>query len=1186
MTPRLLVLLFWLALTHISFAQNHKLPADNPWSFQDEAAIVAKHANRRIIPEKYRTAHLDVSELKLLLTHAPLWQTDDAAKHFTKMTLPMPDGSFQSFRILEAPVMHPALAKKYPEIKSYAGAGLDDPTAYLRFDLTPKGFHGMILSGNGSDVFIDPYADSDTEHYVVYFKKDFQKNAGWACLAHEVNPDTDKKPLPPIAKAGDCKLRTYKLALACTGEYAQFHGGTVASALAAMNTTMTRVNGVYERELSVTLQMVANNDLLIYTNPNSDPYTNNSGSTMLSQNQTNCDAKIGSANYDIGHVFSTGGGGIAYIKAVCNNSVKAGGVTGLSAPVGDPFDVDYVCHEMGHQFGANHTQNNDCNRNAATAMEPGSGSTIMSYAGVCAPNIQSHSDAYFHAATLQQIAAHITGNGNSCATTSSINDAPVVETVANFTIPKSTYFVLTGNATDANPNDPLTYCWEQMDNEVASMPPQSMNAAGPLFRSYPPTSSPERYFPNLDAIVNNQSPTWEKMPGVGRTMKFRLTVRDNHPGGGCTDETDVTLTVAGNAGPFVVTGPNTAVTWHGGSSQTVTWDVAGTTAAPVSCANVDILLSLDGGYTWPITLVSATPNDGYQAVTIPNEATSQARIMVRGSGNIFFDISNQNFTISQAPQFLVTASGTNVKCAGGNDGTATANATGGNGNFTYAWSNGATTQSVQNLAKGTYTVTVTSGGQTASVSVTIAEPEILVVNVGGTNATGGNNGTATAFATGGTGSFTYNWSNGGNTKTIENLSPDTYTVTVTDANGCTATGSISLTGPPDLKFEYGTVNGVTNEWQAVTLQNDYAKMVVVASIVIESSTGPSFVTRIRMAEGSSFEIKIQEAGKENAPAGPVKVFYIAAEEGVYTPAQNNVKFEARKITSVQTSRSTSWKYEKQVYGQSYANPVVLGQVMTFNDPHWSVCWSSKHGSRNKPPTPTSLSVSKHIAEDNVTTNRANETIGYFVFEAGEGFINGHKFVTAVGSDKVKGLNNSSYGYDYVLTGLDEVEALVVTAAGIDGSEGAWPVMMGVPSATNVWLFAAEDQIKDFERSHTSEQVAYFAIGQGSQRPEAVVPEVETTSGKPDPSDYFKVYPNPAWEEIFLEFHQTEPGEPHLAVLDAQGRLMFEQKLTAANAGFRKEAIDLDRLPPGCYFIRLKYGSQLKTVKVVKVNNGW
>ena len=1186
MTPRLLVLLFGLALTHFSFAQKNQTPATNPWSFQDEAALAAKQFNRRIIPEKYRTAHLDVSQLKSLLQHAPMWQTEAAEKAFTTLPMPMPDGTFETFRIVEAPVMHPSLTQKYPNIKSYAGTGIGDPTAYLRFDLTPKGFHAMILSGSRSDIFIDPYADGDAEHYLVYFKKDFQKNAGWACLSDDVNPDTGKEPLPPIAKAGDCKLRTYQLALACTGEYAQFHGGTVAAALAAMNTTMTRVNGVYEKELSITLQMVANNDLIIYTNPNSDPYTNNSGSTMLSENQSNCDSKIGSGNYDAGHVFSTGGGGIAYIKAVCNNSVKAGGVTGLSAPVGDPFDVDYVCHEMGHQFGANHTQNNDCNRNSATAMEPGSGSTIMSYAGVCAPNVQSHSDAYFHAASLQQMAAHIAGNGNSCASLSTVNDAPAVETAANFTIPKSTYFVLTGSATDANPNDELTYCWEQMDNETATMPPASTNAMGPLFRSLPPATSPKRYFPNLEAIVNNQSPTWEKLPGVGRTMDFRLTVRDNHPGGGCTDETDVTLTVAGNAGPFVVTAPNTATTWAGGASQTVTWDVAGTTAAPVSCANVDILLSLDGGYTYPVTLTSATPNDGSQSVTIPNEPTSQARIMVRGSGNIFFDISNQNFTIGQAPQFTVTASGTNVKCAGGNDGAATASATGGNGNFTYTWSNGGSTKTIETLPAGTYSVTATSGGQTATASITLTEPDAVAVNVGGTNATSGSNGTATAFATGGTGSFTYAWSNGGLTKTIENLAPGAYSVTVTDTSGCSASGSVTLSGPPDLKFEYGTVAGVTNEWKTVTLQNDYASMVAVASIVIESSTGPSFVTRIRNAEGNSFEIKIQEAGKGNAPAGPVKIYYLAAEEGTYTPAQNDVKFEARKFNSVQTSRSTSWKYEKQIFGQSYISPVVLGQVMTFNDPHWSVCWASKYGSRNKPPTPASLSVSKHIAEDNVNTNRANETIGYFVFEAGEGFINSNKFVAGAGSDKVKGLNNSSFGYDYELTGLDEVEALVVTSAGIDGSEGAWPVMMGVPSATNVWLFSAEDQIKDFERSHTTEQVAFFAIGQGSQRPEVAEGEIEETPGKPDPSEYFKAYPNPAYEEIFLEFHQMETGKPHLMVLDMQGRLMFEEKLPAASAGFRKVTIDLDRLLPGCYILRLQYGGIVQTAKIVKVSGEW
>ena len=448
-----------------------------------------------------------------------------------------------------------------------------------------------------------------------------------------------------MEKAGDCQFRTYQLALACTGEYATFHGGNVPDVMAAMVTTMARVNGVTEMDASVHMEMVPNNDTLIFLNAGSDPYDNGNGSNMLGQNQTTCDARIGSANYDIGHVFSTGGGGVAYLGCVCNNSIKAGGVTGQGSPVGDPFDIDYVAHEMGHQYGANHTQNNSCNRNNATAMEPGSASTIMGYAGICSPNVQNNSDAYYHAISLQEIGNFVTGSGNSCSSRTTFNDAPDASSVSNYNIPKSTHFVLTGIATDPDP-DTLTYCWEQMDNATATMPPVSTNTGGPAFRSLEATESPDRYFPNLPDLLNNVTPTWEVLPSVSRTLNFRLTVRDNHFGGGCTDEIDMDVIVDGNSGPFLVTAPNTNVSWPALSTQTVTWDVAGTTAAPVNAANVDIFLSIDGGNTYPITLATGTPNDGTHDISVPNNQTSQARVMVRGSNNIFFDISNVNFTIS------------------------------------------------------------------------------------------------------------------------------------------------------------------------------------------------------------------------------------------------------------------------------------------------------------------------------------------------------------------------------------------------------------------------------------------------------------------------------------------------------------------------------------------------------------
>ncbi len=632
----------------------------NPWLDTPESSFASKTAQRRIVPNKYRSLSLDLDLLKAALSEAPMRFTQEAEIAQATLTIPMPDGSMQEFQVVEAPVMHPDLGARYPYIRSFAGWSNADGTAYLRCGYTQKGFHAMILSANHSTAYIDLYAEGDDRHYISYFKKDYPNPHQFECLVEDDN--TNLQAAATNAQSlmvGDCQHRNYALALACTGEYANFHGGTKPLVLAEYNVAMTRLNGIYEREFAVTMTMVANTDLLIFLNATTDPYTNNNGGTMLNENQTTCNNIIGAANYDIGHVFSTGGGGIAQLNAVCGSG-KARGVTGLGSPIGDPFYVDYVAHEMGHQFGGNHTQNNSCNRNSATAMEPGSASTIMGYAGICSPNVQNNSDDYFHAINLGEIHNHLLGGGNGCATiTSSGNNAPSV-TVPNssYNLPISTPFVLTAQGTDSNPSDALTYCWEQMNNQVATMPPVSTNTGGPAFRSIDPTTSPSRYFPNLSAIIANTTPTWEVLPSVARTMSFRCTVRDNHPGAGCTDEADVSLNFSASAGPFVVTNPNTsAVVWTGGSTATVAWNVANTNLPPISTSQVEVLLSADGGNTYPYTLLTTTNNDGTESVLVPNISTTQARVMVKAKNNIYFDISNQNFTIQMAvvPSFILDA---------------------------------------------------------------------------------------------------------------------------------------------------------------------------------------------------------------------------------------------------------------------------------------------------------------------------------------------------------------------------------------------------------------------------------------------------------------------------------------------------------------------------------------------------
>jgi len=638
--------------------------ADGLWQDVDEQSIPSQGAGLRLlIPKAFRTLTLDLDGARRLLADAPFESTLQARTASPVLTLPMPDGSFTRFYVQESPVMEPELAAKLPGVRTYRATGIDDRGASARLDFTPEGFHGLIFSVAGT-VYIDPYRRGDTSHYISYWRRDYVRGPDIAPFHCDFDPDASAKArvatsatthVAALAARGPT-LRTYRLALACTGEYAQFHGGTVAGAQAAMVTTMNRVNGIFEKDLAIRMTMVDNTSI-VFTNPATDPYTNTSSD--LFANQSTIDANIGSSNYDIGHLVGTGGGGVANLAVICKTTSKAKGLTGSSSPVGDAFDVDYVAHEIGHQFGALHTFNGttfSCgggNRDASSAYEPGSGSTIMAYAGICgAEDLQPHSDPYFHTRSFDEIVAY-TEIASCVPETSTGNGAPSVSAGAAITIPASTPFYLTGSASDPN-GDALTYCWEEFDLGSAA-PPNTDNGNRPIFRSFNPASSPTRVFPKLADVISGAPAFGESLPTTTRTMTFRLTARDNLTG---SDYASTTVSVTSTAGPFVVTAPNTAVAWSGGSTQTVTWNVASTTAAPVSCANVKILLSVDGGNTYPTTLLASTPNDGSQSITVPATTTTTARIRVECTTSPFFDISDTNFTIT--PAILVAATATDA----------------------------------------------------------------------------------------------------------------------------------------------------------------------------------------------------------------------------------------------------------------------------------------------------------------------------------------------------------------------------------------------------------------------------------------------------------------------------------------------------------------------------------------------
>ncbi|HKQ40687.1 MAG TPA: M12 family metallo-peptidase [Verrucomicrobiae bacterium] len=813
----------------------------------------------QIKPARFKAFTVDVARLQSNLSRAPMEFADKGGgRRPVEITLPKPDGTFARFHIEEVALMEPKLAAKFPEIRTYRGRDVNDPLTSLQLDVNAETLHAQVLSPSGA-YYIDPYWHRDGSLYMSYAKKDLT-GAGrhFKCLVdgkkrgstHAMSTQslTELAVSPENASSGQ-NLRTYRLAIATSLRYSQYHGGTppnVAQVIAALVTLNNRVSGVYETEFGIRMILVGDEDLIVATATNPTPYTDTPGD--IQSNPLFIDQKIGEANYDIGHVVTVGSGGIAGLGVVCRGfdaasggSAKAAGTTGIDPPEGDGFWIDFVAHEMGHQFGGNHTfdgadpTNCTTNANASTAYEPGSGTTIQAYAGVCGDqNLQPHSDPYWHFVSLQEMFGYasgsasriapgillqktdvsraappapdatptsgtlnptgpnvtwtgtatpgtppsndestcvdgvncdtftltvggqpadwvgktvritfnwpgaaddydiyvhkggvdgpivddaVTGNnpevinfspnqstvgtgtftvhvvyfavvfnplgfqynavasaigaggggGNpTCAVlTATGNNPPTVNAGPDFKIPARTPFALTASGTDPD-GDPLTYCWEEADLAPGAKDANAQDdGANPIFRSFPPTTSTTRIFPQLSDLLLNRSDTiGEHLPITTRELNFVVTGRDNKFGGFGQDSTKINVIDSGQG--FAVTAPNTGIIWSGGSAQNVTWNVANTTGPEISTTNVNIWLSLDGGQSFHILLAGNTPNDGSEPVTVPYVNNSTARVKVEAVGNIYFDISNANFTIQSVdhdsdgiPDGFETANGLN-----------------------------------------------------------------------------------------------------------------------------------------------------------------------------------------------------------------------------------------------------------------------------------------------------------------------------------------------------------------------------------------------------------------------------------------------------------------------------------------------------------------------------------------------
>ncbi len=690
------VLLIALLVVHqLIFAQKSPL-----WENLDSRSKVATGKWSQINVSKKR---LNPLLLKKIIDEA-------SQKGAADITLPHPDGRLISCTIQPTCIMAPELQAKFPEIKTFKG--VNSKGEVIRVDVGYKGFHAIVLAKEGT-FCVEPESNGHDNHYVSYFGREHEKeHLKNGFIEEHIELDHTTHDNTSLLKSHNgfrqwsvgAHLKKYRIAIAAQNDYVRHHGGTVEKALSAIVTSLNRITGVFEKDMAITFELVADNDKLIFASPSSDPYPSDKGGGWYLKNQEVTDQIIGFDNYDVGHLFSgDGGGGLATLERVCRK-YKAQGVSNMMVPEGYTFDITIVAHEIGHQFGARHTFAHDCagGFQSSDAFDIGGGSTIMSYNNLCGYNaVAFNADDYFHCRSHYRILGYLTDVVGSCGTEVNTGNTPpqVSAPQGGFVIPVKTPFVLEAESGDKD-GDELTYTWEEYDlaTQSESVPgtpyssggtgystseefiagpeyvdTDSINALidagapqaiidfilrsqeryinnfftgdGPLFRTFPPSGNKERYFPRLEKVVAGETPRFEILPYKTRALNFVVTARDNK--GGMSNSL-VTFSSTEDAGPFIVTSNFKEPQYNGFSNLLVEWDVANTDKAPVNCTKVNILFSSDGGENFDFVLLENTANDGSEPVKLPNIATTKGRIMVKAVDNIFFNVNSTDFTVSRS----------------------------------------------------------------------------------------------------------------------------------------------------------------------------------------------------------------------------------------------------------------------------------------------------------------------------------------------------------------------------------------------------------------------------------------------------------------------------------------------------------------------------------------------------------